>query len=321
MRRREFITLLGASVTWPFAARAQEAMPTVGVLTPASPTTTILGTAFPKFMKEFGWEENRSYRTLFRYAEGHTDRFPVLMDELLAEKVNVIITTGETGIQAAQRATKTIPIVGMGADMIRTGLAASMARPGGNLTGVNILAGELDAKRLEILHEAVPAAKRIGALALPDRGFDTLPELETAARQLDLELVAISVRGIDELTRGFDALQSARVDAVNVLASPVAAGPARPRLIEGLNRARLPAIYEYPELAEQGGFLGYGPRLELGFRSMARLVSKILRGARPEDLPIEQPDRFDLVVNLKTADALGVKVPPSLLVQADKVIE
>ena len=272
-------------------------------------------------MKEFGWEENRNYRTLFRYAEGNVDRFPVLTDELLAEKVNVIVTLGEAGIQAAQRATKTIPIVGMGPDMVRTGLAASMARPGGNLTGVNVLSGELDVKRLAILHEAVTAAKRIGALALPDRGFDTLPELETAARQLDLELVAISVRGMDELARGFDALQSARVDAVNVLASPVAGGVARPRLIEGLNRARLPAIYEFPEMAEQGGFLGYGARIERLDWLISRLVSKILRGARPEDLPIEQPDRFDLVVNLKTADALGVEVPPTFLVQANKVIE
>ena len=140
MRRREFIALMGASVTWPFAALAQEAMPTVGVITVASPTTTIFGATFSRFMKEFGWEENRNYRTLFRYAEGHVDRFPVLTDELLAEKVNVIVTLGEAGIQAAQRATKTIPIVGMGDDMVRTGLAASMAKPGGNLTGVNILA-------------------------------------------------------------------------------------------------------------------------------------------------------------------------------------
>jgi putative ABC transport system substrate-binding protein len=165
MRRREFIALLGASVTWPFAARAQQAMPTVGVITPASPTTTIFGAVFSKLMKEFGWEEDRNYRTLFRYAEGNVDRFPVLTGELLAENVNVIVTLGEAGIQAAQRATKTIPIVGMGADMVRTGLAASLAKPGGNLTGVNVLSGELDVKRLAILHEAVPAAKRIGALA------------------------------------------------------------------------------------------------------------------------------------------------------------
>jgi putative tryptophan/tyrosine transport system substrate-binding protein len=320
MRRREFIALVSASVTWPFAALAQQAMPTVGVISTASPTTTTFGALFPMLMKEFGWEKNRNYRIFFRFAEGHIDRVPVLTDELLGEKVKVMVALGEASIQAAQRATKTIPIVGLSADMVRTGLAASMARPGGNLTGVNALANELDVKRLGILHEAVPAAKRIGVLALPDRAFDTLPELETAARQLDLELVVISIRRTDELAQGLDALQSARVHAVNVLASSVVV-PLRSSIIEALNRARLPAIYHFPDLAEEGGFLGYGPRLELSYRLVSRLVSNILRGARPEDLPIEQPDRFDLVVNLKTADALGITVPPALLVQANKVIE
>jgi putative tryptophan/tyrosine transport system substrate-binding protein len=320
MRRREFIALMGASVAWPFAAMAQQPMPTVGLLSPASPTTTIFVALFPNSMKEFGWEENRNYRTLFKFAEGHIDRLPALTDELLVEKVNVIVALGEAGIQAAQRATKTIPIVGVGADMVTTGLAASMARPGGNLTGVNVLGGALDAKRLEILHEAVPAAKRIGVLALPDPAFDSVPELERAARQLHFELLVISIRRMDELTGGLDALQSAGVDAVNVSASPLV-GSVRATIIDRLNRARLPAIYEFPEYAEQGGFLGYGPRLELGYRLVSRLVSKILRGTRPEELPIEQPDRFDLVVNLKTANAMGVTVPPALLVRADKVIE
>jgi putative ABC transport system substrate-binding protein len=175
-------------------------------------------------------------------------------------------------------------------------------------------------KRFEILHEAVPAAKRLGALALPDRPFDTLPELEAAARQLNLELLVISVRRMDELAPAFDALQSARVDAVNVLASPIV-GSLRATIIDRLNRARLPAIYEFPEYAVLGGFLGYGARFDLSSRLVARLASKILRGARPEDLPIEQPDRYDLVANLKTAKAMGVTVPETLLVRADKVIE
>jgi putative tryptophan/tyrosine transport system substrate-binding protein len=301
MRRREFIALTGASVTWPFAAEAQQALPTVGVMSPASPTTTIFGALFPKLMKEFGWEENRDYRAVFRFAEGHVDRFPVFTEELLAEKVNVIIALGEAGIQAAQRATKTVPIVGIAADMIRTGLAASTARPGGNLTGVNVLGNELDLKRLEILHEAVPAAKRIGALALPARGFDTLPELEAAARQLSLELVVITVRSLSELTGSLDALQSPRVDAINVLGSALVL-PNRAKLVEALNRARLPAIYDAPEVAESGGFLAYGASVDIYSRPAARLAFKILRGARPEDLPIEQPDRFDLVINLRTAN-------------------
>ena len=220
MRRREFFALMGASVALPFGARAQTP-PTLGIMTSASPATTQVVRFVVEAMKEFGWNDKQNYHVLARFAEGHLDRIPMLVDELVAQRVDVLVMIGEAGIQAAERATKTIPIVGLAADMVRTGLAASMARPGGNLTGVNILAGELDVKRLEILHEAVPVAKRIGALALPDRGFDTLPELETAARQFNLELPVISIRRLDELTQGLDALLSARVDAVHVLASPM----------------------------------------------------------------------------------------------------
>jgi len=320
MRRRDFTTLIGGgALAWPLAARAQQAMPTVGFMSMSSPTTTLIWVA-PASMKEFGWEENRNYRALYRFAEGHADLMPALADELVAQRVDVIVASGETAIRAAQRTTKTIPIVGMAADMVRTGLAASMARPGSNLTGVNILANELDVKRLEILHQAVPVARRIGALALPEPGFDTRSELETAARRLDLELLVITVRRLDELTAGLDALQSARVDAVSVLSSPLII-PARASIIDRLNQTRLPAIYELPEIAEQGGLLGYGARLELVWRIGARLISRILRGARPEDLPIERPDKFDLVVNLKTAKAMGLTIAPALLVLADKVIE
>jgi putative ABC transport system substrate-binding protein len=320
MRRREFIALAGASVAWPFSASAQRALPAVGVLSPASPTTTISRALIPKLMKEIGWEEDRDYRAFFRFAEGHLDRFPVLTEELLAEKVNVIIVFGEAGTKAAHRLTKTVPIVGVASDMIRTGLATSMARPGGNLTGVHVLGNDLDVKRLEILHEAVPAAKRIGALALPDPAFDTLPELEKAARQFNVELILLAVRRAEDLSKSLDALQSSQVDAINVLASPLVL-PNRAKLVEALNRARLPAIYESPELAESGGFLGYGACFDFYMRLAVRLATKILRGARPEDLPIEQPDRLELVINLKTANAMGVTVPPGLLVQADKVIE
>jgi putative ABC transport system substrate-binding protein len=311
---------MGASVAWPLAAMAQQRMPTLGILTPASATTTQTARFVVNAMEEFGWHENGNYRVLYRFADGHIDRIPALVDELVAQRVDVLIMIGEAGIQAAQRATKTIPTVGMAPDMVRSGLAASVARPDGNLTGVNIPAGELDVKRLEILHEAVPVAKRIAALALPDRGFDSLPELDAAARHLDLELVVITVRSLGEMTGGLDALQSAGVDAVNVLAS-AAISPARPSIIERFNRARLPAIYQAPELAESGGFLGYGARFDLDSQLVARLASKILRGARPEDLPIEQPDRFDLAINLKTAKTLGITIPPSLLARADEVIE
>jgi ABC transporter substrate binding protein len=167
--------------------------------------------------------------------------------------------------------------------------------------------------------DSFPAAKRIAALALPDR-LDTLPELEMAAHQLNVELLVVTVRRVDELSRSLDALQSARVDAFNVLASPFV-GALRASIFDRLNQARLPAIYEAPELAEQGGLLGCGARFEFSSQLVARLASKILRGARPEDLPIEQPERFDLVVNLKTANAIGVTVPETSLARADKVVE
>jgi putative tryptophan/tyrosine transport system substrate-binding protein len=275
---------------------------------------------FPSSMREFGWEESRNYRVLSRWGEGHIDRFPALIDELIAQRVDVIVVFDEVSIRAAQRATTMTPIVGMAADMVRTGLAASMARPGSNLTGVNLLAGELDAKRLEILHEAAAAARRMGALPLPHPGFDSEPELDVASRDLHLDLVMVKVWRIEELTHGLDMLESTHVDAVNVLASPLVAATL-PNTIERLNQARLPAIYEFPEYAERGGLLGHGVSINLASRHVARLVSKILKGARPQDLPIEQPNKIDLAVNLKTAQILGVTVPLSLLARADEVIE
>jgi putative ABC transport system substrate-binding protein len=234
MRRREFIALLlGGVAAWPLTVlHAQQTLPTVGIL-----TNTSLLRFVPVSLKGFGWEENRNYRTVYRFAEGHMDRMPALADELVADRVDVIVVATEAGIQAAQRATKTIPIVGVAADLVRTGFAATMARPGANLTGVNILASELDVKRLEILHEAIPAARRIAALALPNATYDTRPELEEAARQLNFELVFIAVPRIEDLNEGLDALQSAHVDAVNVLASPsvtLMSFPKRPRKVDFL---------------------------------------------------------------------------------------
>jgi putative ABC transport system substrate-binding protein len=213
-------------------------MPTIGFMTPASQATT-LGVRFAiHAMKEHGWDENQNYCAVYHWAEGHVDLIPALIDQLVAKRISVMVVFGEAGIQAAQHATKTIPIIGIAADMVRSGLVASMSRPGSNLTGVNVLAGELDVKRLEILHQSVPVAKRIGALALPDRGFDTRPELDTAARQLNLELLVVTVPRIEELAAGLDAVQSAHVDAMDVSASPFI-GPARASILDRLNGAHL----------------------------------------------------------------------------------
>lgn len=193
-----------------------------------------------------------------------------------------------------------------------------MAHSGSNLTGVNILAAELDAKRLEILHEVITDARRIGSLGESSPGVDAA--LDAAARQLALDLVRGITRGPDDVTRALDMLESAHVDAINVLDGPVNY-TTRAKIVERLNRKHVPAIYPWPEAAEEGGLLGYGNRLEVQFRQIAHLVSKILQGTRPQDLPIEDLDRYDLVVNLRTARTIGLTIPPSILARADKVIE
>jgi putative ABC transport system substrate-binding protein len=270
-------------------------------------------------MKELGWEEGRNYHMLFVWREPHSDQDPMRVGELIAQGVNVIVVFGNRGIEAALRASTTIPIVGMTDDLVKSGFAVSMTHPGGNLTGVSLLTTALDLKRLELLHEAVPTAKRIGVLA--DRAMlRSRTQFDEAAHKLSLELVVVDVRNREDLAQGLDALGSAHVDAVNVLASPIL-NNARGFIIERLNQMRLPAMYEWPETAEEGGLLGYGTRNQLALRQLFGLVAKILRGARPQDLPIEQPAKFDFVVNLKTAKVLGLTIPGSILARADEVIE
>jgi putative ABC transport system substrate-binding protein len=274
---------------------------------------------FRRYMKAIGWDEGRNIRYLFAWAEGHNERMPTLVGELVAQKVDLIITFGDPAIRAAQRATQTIPIVGMTDDMIGSGLAASLARPGGNTTGVSILASDLDVKRLEILHEFVPQARRIAVLA-DSSTISTRAQLTSAARDLNVELVRFEAGSPDELARALDALAAAKLDAVNVLASPLL-NSWRLQIIDRMHDARLPAIYQWAETAEDGGLLAYGPRNLLCYRHVVSIVDKILRGAKPADLPIEQPSKFELAINLKTASAIGMTIPPTLLLRADEVIE
>jgi len=322
LRRREFITLLGGGATaWPLAVRAQQGrLPLVGVLRPnPKDITETFAEPFRRYMKAIGWEEGRNIRFLFVWAEGRSDRAPALAGELIAQNVDLIIPFGDPAIRAAQRATQAIPIVGMTDDMIGSGLAASMARPGGNTTGVSILASELDVKRLEILHEFVPQARQIAVLADPTT-ISTRAQLASGARDLGLELVHFEAQSPDEIGRALDAIAIEKVEAVNVLASPIL-NAARRLIIDRMHDAHLPAIYQWPETVEDGGLLGYGPRNLLCYRHVVSLVDKVLRGAKPADLPIEQPSKFELVVNLKTAGALGMTIPPTLLLRADEVIE
>jgi ABC-type uncharacterized transport system substrate-binding protein len=270
-------------------------------------------------MKAIGWEEGRNIRYLFVWMEARAERAPLLAGELVAQNVDLIVTFGDPAIRAAQRATQTIPIVGMTDDMVGSGLAASLARPGGNTTGVSILASELDVKRLEVLHEFVPQARRIALLGDPTT-ISTRAQLARAAGELNVEPVPFEAGSSDELGRALDAIGVANVGAVNVLASPFLQA-SRQQIIGRMRDHRLPAIYQWPESAGDGGLLAYGPRLLLCYRHVISLVDKVLRGAKPADLPIEQPSKFELAVNLKTASALVMTIPPALLLRADEVIE
>jgi len=290
VKRREFITLLGGgAAAWPLAARAQQGrLPVVGVL--RANRKDVLETfaePFRRYMKAIGWEEGRNVRFLFVWTEGLSERAPALAGELVAQNVDLIVTFGDPATRAAQQATSAIPIVAMTDDMVGSGLAASLARPGGNTTGVSILASELDVKRLEVLHEFVPQARRVAVLA-DSTTVSTRAQLASAARDLDLELVWFEAGSPEELSRAVDALTAAKVEAVNVLASPLL-NLWRVQIIDRMRDVRLPAVYQWPESAEDGGLLAYGPRNLLCYRHVVSLVDKVLRGAKPADLPIEQP--------------------------------
>jgi putative tryptophan/tyrosine transport system substrate-binding protein len=322
MKRRDFIVLVGGTaVAWPLAARAQQGrMPVIGILRPNHQhVLETFAEPFRRYMKAIGWEEGRNVRFLFVWTEGLSERAPALAGKLVAQNVDLIVTFGDPAIRATQRATQAIPIVAMTDDMVGSALVASLARPGGNTTGVSILASELDVKRLEILHEFVPQARRIAVL-IDTTTISTRAQLAIAARDLGVELVPFEAQSPDEISRMLDDLAAAKVEAVNVLASPLL-NLARVQIIERMRTARLPAIYQWPESAEDGGLLAYGPRNLLCYRHVVSLVDKVLRGAKPADLPIEQPSKFELAVNLKTAGAIGQTIAPTLLLRADEVIE
>jgi len=320
MRRRDFITLLaGAATAWPLAARAQERLPVVGVLRINPRDFDTFAEPFRRDMRELGWEEGRSIRFEFVWAGGRNEDIPALSRELVAKQVDLIVTFGNLAVSAVQSASATIPLIGMSDDMVREGLAASMTRPGGHTTGVSMMGADLDLKRLELLHEFVPSARRIAAL-IDLSTSDNQKRIEATAGRLNLELVSFPIRNADDARRVLDGIAAADVGAVNVLTSPMLNGMRRTIIVRLLG-ARLPSIFEWPESAEDGGLIGYGAPILSLYRRVAVLVDKVLRGAHPADLPIEQPTKFELAVNLQTAKAIGLAIPPPLLLRADRVIE
>jgi putative tryptophan/tyrosine transport system substrate-binding protein len=320
MRRREFIALLGASVTWPFAALAQQAGRTYrvgGVF--VSPRNAPWFVAMFDELRRHGFIEGQNLTLDWRRSGPRIDS---IVADLVKAHIDVICVGGDAAIRAAQQATTTIPILGITEDMVGAGFVNSLARPGGNTTGFSILATELDGKRQEILIEAVPGLRRMAALA--DSNATRSPQLQPmqdAARARGVELSIYRIASAEEITSAIDAAKASSAAALNVLSSPLLFGN-RQIVMQLVAELRLPAIYEWPEAAEEGGFVAYGPRVVQIFRElMAQQLVKLLRGTKPADIPIEQPTKFELVINLKTATALGITVPATLVARADKVIE
>ena len=323
MRRRDFITLLGgAAAAWPLAARAQQAaMRSIGVLWPASaPPPPPRMESFRLALRQLGFVEGQNLAIQLRYAEKGPQQLPELAAELVRVKVDVIAAFGDLAPGMAQRATSKIPIVAISDDVLGTGLINSLARPGGNVTGLTIMSPELSAKRLEIVQEMVPGMSYVAALSDPTTGKSQLSTIENVARTMSLKLEVIEVRNRGEIVGAFRAARTKGVQAVNALASPILSQLFRD-IIDASAEYRLPTIYHWKEHVDAGGLISYGPSLVAMWRQSGIIVAKILNGSNPEALPFEQPIKFELAVNARTANALGLRIPPSVLVRADEVIE
>jgi ABC-type uncharacterized transport system substrate-binding protein len=323
-RRKFLATLGGAAAAWPNAARAQQPgkLPTIGFLvsgTPSSHGPWVAG--FVQRLRELGWIEGRTIAIEYRWAEGRTERFDEIAAEFVQRKVDVIVTSSTVAVVAAKQATLVIPIVFVAGDPVGTGLVASLARPGGNVTGLSIQQTDLAAKRLELLREVVPSLRRLAILANvggPAVVLD-MREVEATARTLGLEVITSEIQRGDDIVPAFEALNG-RADALYVCVDPLV-NTHRIRINTLAMAARLPTSHYNREAVEAGGLMSYGANYPDLFRRAADFVDKILRGAKPADIPVEQPRKFDLVINLTTAKALRLTIPESFLLRADEVIE
>jgi len=327
MDRRVFISLVaGGLLAAPLAAEAQPAgkVPRVGVLSGGSPSDPVPRgvDAVQQGLRELGYVEGQSIAIEYRWAEWKYERLPALAAELVRLKVDVIVATVAVAIQAAKHATKAIPIVMVANDPVAAGFVASVARPGGNITGLSMMTPEVVAKQLELLREVVPKISRVAVLGNPANPGNA-PQVraaETAARALGVRLQPLEARGPSEIDRAFAAMTRERAGAFLVLLDPMLAGQ-REQIADLAAKGHLPAMYALRQHVEVGGLMAYGADIFDLFRRTAIYVDKILKGAKPADLPIEQPTKYELVINLKTAKVLGLTIPPSLLQRADQVIE
>jgi putative ABC transport system substrate-binding protein len=324
MQRRKFITLLaGTAAGWSTAARPQSKLPTVGFLGGSAPTVAVHWTAaFVQRLRELGWSEGRNVAIEYRWAEGREERYADIAAEFVRLKVDVIVTYATAPVIATKKATSVIPIVfAMAADPLGTGLVGSLARPSGNVTGLSLQFTDLAGKRVELLREIIPGIRRLAIMANVDApaAYLEMEEVQAAARSLGVETAPSKIRRAEEITSAIEALKG-RVDAIYVCGDPLM-NINRIRINTLAVAARLPMMAGFRDYVDAGSLMSYGPNVSHLFRRAADYVDKILRGAKPGDLPVEQPTKFDLVINLTTAKALGLTVPDKLLALADEVIE
>ena len=325
MKRREFIAALGGAAAWPVTVRAQQMMPVIGILDPTSPDSFVNHRrAFGQGLKDTGYVEGENLAIVDRFADNQIDRLPELASDLVRRRVALIVTFGGSASAfAAKAATTTIPIVfNIAEDPVKVGLVASMARPGGNLTGINFFSAELTAKRLELLRELVPAASRVAVLvnSAGPTAETTLQEVAAAGRAIGMQIHVLNASTSSEIDAAFATFVRERPDALFVAIDPFIASR-RVQMAQLAARHAIPASYSTRDVPEIGGLMSYGSNVTDAYRQIGIYAGRILKGAKPADLPVVQASKFELVINAQTARMLGLTVPPSLLARADEVIE
>ena len=324
MKRRAFIAALGGAAAWPLAARAQQRVFRIGLLNAgADPLRLPLWRTFVDALRELGWIEGKNFVYERRFANNQLDRLPDLTAELVGLNVDLIVTVGTLAPVAAKRATATIPIVMTSAgDPLGSGLVASLARPGGNVTGLSLMAPDLGGKRLELLKEVLPKISRVAVLwnTVNPYSANSFKEALSAAQKLGVEIQSLGVKGPDELDAVFETIGSQHPDALITIEDPLTMDQ-RQRIVDFATANRLPAIYGLREFVDVGGLMAYGALLSDLLRRSASYVDKLLKGAKPADLPVEQPTKFELVINLKAAKKIGLEIPTTMAARADQIIE
>jgi putative tryptophan/tyrosine transport system substrate-binding protein len=325
IERRKFLATLGGAAAWPRAVRAQQArkVHTIGFLSPSTAAFTYYSTVLFNALRELGWIEGQNIVIERRYAENRLERLPELAAELVHLNVELIIASGTLGPLAAKRATSTIPIVMTASgDPLGSGLIANLAHPGGNVTGLSLMVPDIAGKRLELLKEFLPRLIRVAVLWNAANPYPAIvfKEIQASARRLGIEVQSLEVRNPDDFNGAFEKARQQRPDVLLVVEDPLT-NSLHKRVIEFAAAERLPSFHGAGEEVEAGGLISYGASISDLFRRAAGYTDKILKGAKPADLPVEQPTKFELAINVKTAKALGLEVPPMLLARADKVIE